>query len=66
VCGRGVPDGGPERPLSKAMKVKPGLRWRLPRCWRSWSHGMSARESYILGVESAQETNVLQSAKLEG
>lgn len=30
MCGRGVPDGGPERPLSKAMKVKPGLRWRLP------------------------------------
>lgn len=52
VCGRFL-HRNPERPLDKAVEIKPGC-WR-PHIWRSQSCGISAKESCIQTVEAAQE-----------
>lgn len=50
--------GGPGMPLYEAVKVKHGLSWRPPRSWKCQNRGLSAEETYSLGVEPIREKEV--------
>ena len=57
--------GGPERPLCKAVKVKPGLPWRPQDVRDARTMGTCQGELLSESGTSPGERSMLQSAKLK-